>query len=227
VSVLTGHDPIDRLRAADPIRAQDVPDASLARVSARVQEHMMSHKQVEPTVPPIRRPLALIGGLALAGAVALTVAYGSGIFGTGSGVRSPGPVAAIATPSQSPTPSARPAPSGNPGPSARPPAGSGVASCLVYDPANLPIFDVVFDGTITTIAGDQVTFEVNDGWKGVGGSVTLTAPKTDIALVGPMPDFKVGNRYLVTAGGSTINACGYTLAYDAGTAADWAAVFGR
>jgi hypothetical protein len=40
------------------------------------------------------------------------------------------------------------------------------------------------------------TFEVNEGWKGADGSITLTAPETDIALVGPMPDFEVGGRYL-------------------------------
>ena len=40
-----------------------------------------------------------------------------------------------------------------------------------------------------------------------------------------MPDFEVGGRYLVTAAGSNINACGYTLDYDADTAADWAAAF--
>jgi hypothetical protein len=67
---------------------------------------------------------------------------------------------------------------------------------------------------------------VNTGWKGAEGSVTLTAPNVDIALVGPMPDFKVGGRYLVTAAGSTVNACGYTLDYDAATAAAWAAAFG-
>ena len=84
----------------------------------------------------------------------------------------------------------------------------------------------VFDGTVTAVDGDQVTFTVNDGWKGAKGSVTLTAPTVDVALVGPMPEFTVGGRYLVTAFGSTINACGYTLAYDAKTAAAWAAAFG-
>ncbi len=39
-----GSDPLDRLRAADPVRADDVPDASLARVSASVQEHIMSDR---------------------------------------------------------------------------------------------------------------------------------------------------------------------------------------
>lgn len=205
----TGLDPIDRLRAADPARADDVPDASLARVTASVQEHIMSDKQFDPTVPPTRGPLALVGGLALVGVVALAIAFGSGAIG---GQASAPPVAVNPTPSEIP--------------SENPAAGGGVASCLVYDPANLPTFDIVFDGTVTAIDGDQVTFKVNDGWKVVGETITLTAPEVNVALTGPMPEFVVDGRYLVTAFGSTINACGYTLDYDADTAAAWAAAFG-
>ena len=95
----------------------------------------------------------------------------------------------------------------------------------MYDPANLPTFETVFDGTVTAVDGDQVTFDVNEGWKNADGSITLTAPQADVALTGPLPDFAVGGRYLVTAAGSTINACGYTLDYDADTAAEWAAAF--
>jgi hypothetical protein len=204
VSKPNGLDPIDRLRAADPIRADDVPDASLARVTARIQEHIMSDKQFDPTVRPSRGPLALVGGLALAGVFALAIALGSG-FNLGG--QSPGPIAANPTPTENPA------------------AGGGAASCLVYDPANLPTFEVVFDGTVTAVDGDQVTFDVTTGWKGAEGSVTLTAPQVDVALTGPLPDFEVGGRYLVTAAGSTINACGYTLDYDADTAAAWAGAF--
>ncbi len=205
MSMPTGRDPIDRLRAADPVHADDVPDASLARVSARVQEHIMTDNRRTPILPPTRGPLAVIGGLAIAGAVALAIAFGSGL---GTPAPTGGPVAANPTPSENPA------------------AGGGMASCLMYDPAILPTFDKVFDGTVTAVDGDQVTFQVNTGWKGAEGSVTLTAPNVDIALVGPMPDFKVGSRYLVTTAGSNINACGYTLDYDAATAAAWAAAFG-
>ena len=205
MSMPNGSDPIDRLRAADPIHADDVPDASLARVSARVQEHIMSDIQHTTTPAPNRRPLALFGGLALAGVAALAIALGSDF-----GAAAPGgaPVAANPTPTENPAA-----------------GGGGMASCLMYDPATLPTFDVVFDGTVTAVDGDQVTFEVNKGWKGADGSITLTAPDTDVALLGEMPDFEVGGRYLVTAAGSNINACGYTLDYSADEAAKWAAAF--
>jgi len=171
----------------------------------------MSDKRFDTTVRPTRGPLALVGGLALAGAFALAIAVGSGF---NLGAQSPGPIAA------NPTPSADPSPSENPA------GGGGMASCLMYDPATLPTFDIVFDGTVSAIHGDQVTFNVNDGWKGADGSITLTAQDLGVALVGPMPDFAVGGRYLVTAAGSNINSCGYTLDYDAETAATWAAAFG-
>jgi hypothetical protein len=165
----------------------------------------MSDKQFDPEVRQPRGPLALAGGLVIVGALALAIAVGSG-FNIG-GTQSPGPIGA------------------GPSPSENPAAGGGVASCLVYDPANLPTFEIVFDGTVTAIDGDQITFDVNEGWKGADGSITLTAPEVNVALTGPLPEFEVGGRYLVTAAGSTINACGYTLDYDADTAAAWAAAF--
>ncbi len=105
--------------------------------------------------------------------------------------------------------------------------GGAMGSCLRYDPSILPTFDIVFDGTVSAIDGDRVTFDVGTGWKGADGSITLTAPDSNIALTGPAPEFSVGGRYLVTAAGSAINSCGYTLEYEAGTAADWAAAFAR
>ena len=206
VSMPNGSDPIDRLRAADPVRADGVPDASLARVTASVQEHIMSGNEFDPTVRPSRGPLALVGGLALAGAFALAIAV-SGGFGLG-GNGSPPPVAVAPTPTENPAA-----------------GGGGAASCLVYDPANLPMNDVVFDGTVTAIDGDQITFDVNTDFKGAGDSITLTVPAADPALVGQLPAFEVGGRYLVTAYGTTINACGYTLDYDPDRAAAWAAAF--
>ena len=203
MSMGNGSDPVDRLRAADPVRADGVPDASLARVAARIQEQIMTDIAHGTTASRNRRPLALFGTLGAAGVLALAIALSSG-FGIGS----PGPVGTGDTPSTDPGA-----------------GGGGVASCLVYDPAALPTFEIVFDGTVTAVDGDQVTFEVNSGWKGADGSITLTAPEANPALTGPLPEFAVGGRYLVTAAGSTINACGYTLDYDAQTAAEWGAAF--
>jgi hypothetical protein len=216
MSTTNGSDPFDRLRAASPVHADDVPDASLTRVSARIQEHIMTDVQNSPTAKRSRRPYALVGVLGLVGAIALAVTFGSGL-----GRQRPGSIASVPTPSaEAPTPSPD-----VPTSTSDPVTGGGMASCIMYDPTILPTFDTVFDGTVTAIDGDQVTFAVNAAWKGVGSSVTLTAPSDSVALVGPVPDFEVGGRYLVTAAGSNINSCGYTLEFDAGTAAAWAAAF--
>ncbi len=202
MSMPNGSDPFDRLRSADPVRADEVPDASLARVSARIQEHIMNDAQHTPATKRARRPLVLLGGLGLAGALAIALAIG---FGPSLTPRQPEGIADVPTPPSDIV------------------AGGGMASCIMYDTAILPTFDVVFDGTVTAVEGDHVTFAVNTAWKGVDGSVTLTRPSDGVALVGPVPDFEVGGRYLVTAAGSSINACGYTLEFDAETAASWAA----
>ena len=198
-----GPDPLDPLRGANPVRADDLPAASLARVSASVQEHIVSEINNPSKYPPRRGPLAIVGGLTLVAALAIAVVAGPGILGNGAAT--PPPVAEV--------------------PSDNPAAGGGAASCLVYDPANLPLADIVFDGTVTAVEGDQVTFDVNQDFKGAGESITLTAPAVDPALVGPLPDFQVGGRYLVSAYGTEIQACGYTVDYDEATAAAWAAAF--
>ena len=205
-----GVDPLDRLGLANPVRDDAVPDDSLARMRATVQEHlqMSNNLRRDPTtVRPTRGPLALIGGLALAGTLAFAFALTSGFGLMGAG--SPPPVAVVPSPTEDPGGA----------------AGGGAASCLMYDTANLPTFEVVFDGTVTAVDGDQVTFDVETDFQGAGDSITLTAPVVDPALVGPLPDFAVGGRYLVTAIDGTIQACGYTLDYDAATAAEWAAAF--
>ena len=211
MSTPNGVDPLDRLRLADPVHVDDVPDDSLARMRATVQERlqMSNNLRRDPTtVRPTRGPLALVGGLVLTAGLAFAFAMTSG-FGL-IGTQSPPPVAVVPSPSEDP---------GNA-------AGGGAASCLVYDPANLPTYEVVFDGTVTAVDGDQVTFDVETDFQGAGDSITLTAPVVDPALVGPLPDFQVGSRYLVTAIDGTIQACGYTVDYDADTAASWAAAFG-
>src|SRR5918995_4850032 len=127
VSIPTGNDPIDRLHAADPIQAEAVPDASLARVAARIQEHIMTDKQHDPTVRHPRGPLAWAGGFAVVGAIVLALGVA---LGNGLGAQAPGPIAA------NPTPSEAPGSSGNPAA-----GGGGMASCLMYDPATLPTFE--------------------------------------------------------------------------------------
>ena len=208
-------DPIEMLQAINPADPHGVSSASLARVSAKVQETIMSDIINASTQRPRRRfaGLGIAAGAVAVFALAVTVGL-SGGFGS-----APGGVAAL--PDQTPG-----------GPTAQPTdvggsiGGGGMASCLAYDPASLPMFDITFDGTVTAVNGDQVTFAVNTAFKGVAGdTITLTSAQGDVALMGPGIDFEVGGRYLVSGAGSDVNGCGFTLPYSDTDAAAWAAAF--
>jgi hypothetical protein len=115
---------------------------------------------------------------------------------------------------------ATPTPSENPG--------TGIGSCVqTYSLDALANRDFAFDGTVAAIAGDQVTFTINDIFKGehvAGGSVTLTATGmsgTSITSAGG-PTLTVGERYLVAGDDEFVWACGFTQPYGEEVAADWA-----
>ena len=103
-------------------------------------------------------------------------------------------------------------------------AGGGAAGmCLAFSLDELAARDFAFDGTVTAVDGDQVTFTVNESFIGdASGSVTLTAPDTSqTSLEGGIP-LEVGERYLVSGDDGIVWGCGFTQAYDESTAAEWA-----
>jgi hypothetical protein len=111
-----------------------------------------------------------------------------------------------------------PTPSDGPGP--------GIGSCVeTYSLETLANRDFAFDGTVTAIDGDQVTFDVGQSFAGdVAGSITLTASGmtgTSVTSAGG-PNLAVGERYLVAGDESFAWACGFTQPYDEAVAASWA-----
>ena len=107
--------------------------------------------------------------------------------------------------------------------------GGGVGMCVAtYSLDTLAERDFAFDGTVTTIDGDQVTFAVNTTFWGVdGGDVTLTASgaaEPGAVTLDGAPTFVVGERYLVAGDEVFAWGCGFTQPHDAGVAAEWAAV---
>lgn len=113
---------------------------------------------------------------------------------------------------------------GSPAPSDDP--GTGIGSCVeTYSPETLANRDFAFDGTVTAINGDEVTFAVTEQFVGSGADeVTLTATGmtgTSITSAGG-PNLAVGERYLVAGDDTFVWACGFTQPYDEGVAADWA-----
>ncbi|MEO5965665.1 MAG: hypothetical protein ABIR11_09395 [Candidatus Limnocylindrales bacterium] len=106
--------------------------------------------------------------------------------------------------------------------------GPGSASCVepYAGPASIAARALAFDGTVTAINGDTVTFAVNAAYRGSpGASITLDAvgmTGTAITSAGG-PNLAVGERYLVAGEDHFAWACGYTQAYDAAIAAQWQA----
>jgi hypothetical protein len=108
-------------------------------------------------------------------------------------------------------------------------AGGGAATCIRFDLELLAQQEFAFDGTVTGIDGESVTFDVGTWYRGSGDPpVTLTqvGQGGGAVMEGILVDFQVGNRYLVSGAGGVITGCGYSQAWDASAAADWASAFG-
>jgi len=207
----TENDPLDELRRADPMPADRLPPASLARVRARVYEDVaLMSNQDRPS--RLSRTRLVAGGLGAA--LVLLIVVLSVPRGTSPGV--------VAPPSGTPPVSATQGPI----------IGPGAASCVEqYSPATLAHRGIALDGTVTAISGNDVTFHVNAAYHGVStASITLTTTTgmtgTAITSVGG-PTLSVGSRYLVSGEDHFIWACGFTQPYDSSTAATWAAAFGH
>ena len=107
--------------------------------------------------------------------------------------------------------------------------GSSTASCVeTYDLSSLAGREVAFDGTVESVSGDSVTFTVNRGYRGVDTErVTLRGASTLSAMTsaGAEVDLEPGARLLVAGDAGFAWGCGFTQAYDAAVAEDWAATF--
>ncbi len=201
-----GTDPLDALRRADPVDMDQLPSASLARMSARIQEEIVDTKDTGTGRRRFMIPAA--AAVVLAG-FALVVVVG----GTGPGA----------------------APAATPGialgsPVTSPATGLGLASCIEqYSSRTLAERSFAFDGTVTRIGGDEVTFQVRHWFKGAArDTVTLTATGmtgTAITSTGG-PNLSVGGRFLVAGEDHFAWACGFTQPYDPAVAAQWSEATG-
>lgn len=189
-------DPLDELRRANPVHADRLPPASLARVRARIQEAInVEQQQASPPHWFGWRVPGWAAGLGAAGFAAVLVA--AAVVGRGA------------------TPIANPGSSNDPG----------VAMCVEqYSTDTLRNRSFAFDGTVLSISGDEVTFAVGESYIGsVGATVTLTATGltgTTVTSAGG-PSLTMGGRYLVAGDDHFVWACGFTQPYDASVAAQW------
>ncbi len=199
----TDPDPIELLRRSNPVDAERLPSANLARIRARVQEKVMTDIQpgAGPNLPQRRLRLTIgLAGVAALAAVALLV------FGPKGSAPAPSP-----------------SDGGIGG------GGGGAAMCIRFDLGRLAQQEYAFDGTVTAIDGESVTFAVGNWFRGSGdASVTLTEVGLGggVTTTGTLVDFQIGGRYLVSGAGGVITGCGYSQDWDASAAADWASAFG-
>jgi hypothetical protein len=183
----------------DELLAADPVDVD--RLPSASLARIRARNEAVMTTSSRRRPWAprTIGlgvGVAAVAAIALVVAFG------GRGGIAPGVSPGIST-------------------------GTGSAACVEpYSPTALANRSFAFDGTVSAIDGERVTFNVGAAYRGVSGAtVTLDAPGmtgTAITSAGG-PNLTIGERYLVAGDDHFVWSCGYTQPYDAAVAADWAA----
>lgn len=147
--------------------------------------------------------------------------WGTRTLGLGAGVAAVAALAlVVALGGRSPAPGVTPGGS----------VGTGSASCVEqYAPTTLANRTFAFNGTVSAIDGEKVTFTVGTAYRGAaGGTITLDAPGmtgTAITSAGG-PNLAVGERYLVAGDDHFVWACGYTQPYDAAVAAEWAVALG-
>ena len=88
--------------------------------------------------------------------------------------------------------------------------GDPMAMCLAISAEELAKVPVAFEGTVTSVEGDDVTLDVTEWF--VGGDaaqVALTAPQGFEALIGGIA-FEEGGTYLISATEGVVNYCGFS-----------------
>lgn len=206
-------DPVEafeRLRAADPVDAARLPDTTDPRARILFEEITMS-TPTAPIKPSTPRRAVLVGAAAVTVVIA---AVAAGILG-----------------GWFTSPEAPPVAEG-PDDTAVDPGSGGMAMCAeVYSLETLAARDFAFDGTVTAIDGDDVTFEVNEVFAGdVGDTVTLGGASSvtgdpNLSSAGG-PGLGVGDRALVAGDDTFAWGCGFTQDYDAAVADQWRQTLG-
>ncbi len=166
--------------------------------------------------PPIRderRSAMALAGAGVLGVVAIGVVVGAVVLSNGGGgasennggVTDPGDGTAVANPGET--------------------AGGRSASCIGYSAEELLMRQFAFEGTVTAIDGERITFAVERNFSGdTGTEVTLNADSTLLNELYTDFEFVVGQRYLVSGDGEFAWGCGFTVPHAPAMEAEWEAI---
>ena len=214
-------DPIDRLRAANPV-PEASSDPSDPVVTATLEEILMTDPTPTPLDPPDRssrrRPapwLVAAAALLLVGGI-----VGAVLLAGGDSTRE---VTDEALPDPSETPVDDSGSGTDPG------ATSSATSCVeLYSPETLPNRDYAFDGTVSSVDGGDITFTVHEAFSGPddlraeGATITLDHQGNAGMLFSPDgPALEPGTRVLAAGDGGFLWSCGFTQLHTEELAHEW------
>jgi hypothetical protein len=195
-----------RMRAADPASA--LPPGDPAGVARLVEDVMSTELTTEnrETGTRERSPLTWV-----VAAAAVLVIAGVGVVGVRALTDdpAPSPVAADKTSIELAVADS-----------------AGAGKCMVPNAEALAAADVAFDGTVTSVEGDNVVLEPTTWYAGGPATfVVLDAPSEQMQQVASGVSFEVGGRYLVSAVGSNVTLCGFSAPYSEELAAVYRQAF--
>lgn len=198
------NDMMNALREANPVGAES-DEESRERLFAAIT-----------AATPIRdepRSAMVLAGAGVLGVVAIGVVVGAVVLSNGGGGAGENS-GAVTNPDDGTTVA-------NPGET-----GGGLsASCIGYSAEELRMRQFAFEGTVSAIDGERITFAVERNFSGeTGTEVTLNADSTLLNEMYTDFEFVVGERYLVSGDGEFAWGCGFTVPHAPEMAAEWEAI---
>lgn len=203
-------DALEILRASNAVDPAGLPPGDGPRARALYEEivHMPTDTDPRPAPPTLSRTSRLVLSLLALAAVGVVAVLALNLVTSPS--PEPAPVASDPDPGEV--------------------QGGGFASCAFeYTPETLAQRELAFAGAITSVDGDEITFDVDEVFRGeAGDTITLGG---GVLLVGGgtvsagESNLAVGDRVLVAGDGGFAWACGFTQPYDPTVADQWRSIF--
>jgi hypothetical protein len=196
-ALLRGGDPAGSLRPADPAALQSL-----------LEDIMSADLEIRPADPGLAEPPRRTRATWLVAAAAVAAIAAGGAFAvtglTGNGSSAPQ--------ADHPRTSTQQGNTGLAGQTTQLTAAGTQTRCAPLTPALLAQYDMAFQGTVTAVDGDTITFQTTEVFSGqVGETVQLTAPPAGFAkILSQGTTFQVGESYLVPAYQGAVSMCGYS-----------------